>query len=360
VLPGLASFARAEIEKLPQVQLGTPSGTDEKADAVRFSLPAAAAIPVEPRTVRAVNVILTFAVPRPKALLGDENLRRVSVALQQVVQRAGARAQNAGAQKVAVFQSLTVDAAGRSSPVMQRLTEAFAAAVQLPVLETEGDLKVRVRPQAPGDGPGWQVLIRTTPRPLSARGWRVRNLPGGLNACVAAAVWQSLGATREQRVLNLMCGSGTLLIERGLLGPAATLVGLDLSEVALEASRENLAAAGVNAELVRGDATATLFEDASFDVVVCDPPWGDAHGDVANLHELYEGVLTEASRLLGVGGRLVMIVHALKAFERAQAAMQERFIEHARFRVFHGGHWPAVVELRRTGETNKALLDSKA
>ena len=36
-----------------------------------------------------------------------------------------------------------------------------------------------------GWGEGWEVLVRLTPRPLTARPWRVCNWPGALNAVVA-------------------------------------------------------------------------------------------------------------------------------------------------------------------------------
>ena len=36
----------------------------------------------------------------------------------------------------------------------------------------DGQLLIRLRPET--DGPGWEVLARTTPRPLSARPWRLR------------------------------------------------------------------------------------------------------------------------------------------------------------------------------------------
>ena len=61
---------------------------------------------------------------------------------------------------------------------------------------------------------GWEVLIRLTPRPLSAREWRVCNMEGALNATIAAAMIEMTDpSARRPRVFNLMCGSGTLLIE---------------------------------------------------------------------------------------------------------------------------------------------------
>lgn len=66
-------------------------------------------------------------------------------------------------------------------------------------------------------------------------------------------------------VLDAGCGVGwgsALLLEAG----AASVTGLDLSELALESARERTAG---RATLVRGDLQAPPFKDDSFDLVVC-------------------------------------------------------------------------------------------
>jgi len=192
------------------------------------------------------------------------------------------------------------------------------------------------------------------------RDWRVRNLPGGLNACVAAAAWRWIGHAPGQRVLNAMCGSGTLLAERAALGPAARLAGVDLDPDALEASQANLRAAGLSVrsdlsggpegaqvELRLADAAATPFGDASFDVVVADPPWGDAMGEVADLPRAYAAFLHEAARLVPVGGSALIVTHALRAFDAALEGACGSWRSEGAVRVFHGGHRPALHHLIR-------------
>ncbi|MDZ7708626.1 MAG: methyltransferase domain-containing protein [Trueperaceae bacterium] len=360
VLPGLAPFAREELRLTGRARLGPKApGTDragtDQADAVRFTWPGGHDVPTERlRTVTALHRVLAFDVPRPKALLGDAHLRRIVDAMRMIVRASDSP-----------FHAVRLEAAGKDSPVMRRLRAALAQGVELPDDPEEGDLQVRVRPSVrPGpagaSGAGWEVLIRTTPRPLSVRDWRVRNLPGGLNACVAAAAWRWIGHAKGQRVLNAMCGSGTLLAERAALGPAARLAGVDLDPDALEASEANLRAAGLRVrsdlsggpadaqvELRLADAAATPFEDASFDVVVADPPWGDAMGEVADLHLSYGAFLREAARLLPVGGSALVVTHALRAFDAALADEQGSWRAEGVMRVFHGGHRPAMHHLIR-------------
>src|SRR5690606_18397991 len=124
---------------------------------------------------------------------------------------------------------------------------SVAATTSLREDPVDGELLVRVRPFRQGQISGWEVLLRLTPRPLSARAWRTCNRPGGLNATVAVAVNEMLGLDARGAYLNLMCGSGTLLVERALAGAHGTLVGIDSQQEAVECSAANLASAGVGA-----------------------------------------------------------------------------------------------------------------
>src|SRR5680860_140502 len=145
---------------------------------------------------------------------------------------------------------------------------------------------------------GWEVLVRLTDRPLSARSWRVCNRPGGVNATVAVAMNRLVRSEPGAAYLNLMCGSGTLLVERAISGPARRIVGIDNEPDALDCARANLAAAGVEGcELVLADVaslvdtlpsgagqTATVGSGSGarglYDELTADPPWGDAVGEL--------------------------------------------------------------------------------
>ena len=355
VLPGLAPFAHAELVRLPGARpdpLPRDAPAAARLDRLSFAWRGPSDPPLEPlRTVTSLQRVLDFAVPRPRALLGDEALRTIVREARAVVAAAGP------------FEGLRLEAAGRDSAVFARLRVALARELALADAPDDGELRLRVRPR-PDAGPvGWQVLIRTTPRPASARAWRVANLPGGLNACVAAAIWRWVGVAPDQRVVNPMCGSGTLLIERARQGPAARLVGLDLDPDALSAAAANADAAGLavdsdlsgragptggaTVELRLADAGASPFPAGSFDVLVADPPWGDAVGDAAELPDAYRRLLDEAARLVVPGGRAAIVTHALRAFDAALEGAGASWREEGRLRVFHGGHRPALVRLSR-------------
>ena len=321
MLPGLAPFALTELRH-KNIDAKQVSDTD-------ISL-SCTTVPHDLRTVTALYSRLEFAIPRPKALLGNAELQVLSKGIEQV------RQQN-------TFGSFRIDAAGSDSPVFQRLVNALEKQLELPHDPEDGDLLLRVRPNRQADG--WQVLIRTTPRPLSARAWRVCNLPGGLNACVAAALVDLAKARPFERMMNAMCGSGTLLIEQANKQHLKNLWGVDNSETALACAQQNLQAAKQNVRLEQADVTALPYEDACVDVVVCDPPWGDALGSIAANRDLYPRFLAEMARVISPTGRLILITHDMKRFERDIAASPWHKV--GDFRVFHGGHYPRVYWLER-------------
>ena len=261
------------------------------------------------RSVVAVHRVETFPVPRPKALLGHEHLTRLAALLQGVMAR----------QPRGAFETFRVSAAGADSPVFQRLKAEIARATGLTLHEEEAQLQIAVRP-APG-GKGWQVLVRRTPRPLSARAWRVCNMPGALDATVAHVMVTLAGPQAEERFLNVACGSGTLLVERLALGPARAALGVDIAPRALACARENLAAAGSldAVRLLRAGAGRLPLADASWDTVVADLPWALLVGTRRENETLYPALLAEAARVTAPGAALVLITASHRVFEDALA-----------------------------------------
>lgn len=328
LVAGLEEFGRAELKRLGAGRLQSAG------DGVRFAAPANLASVLRASTVAAFYRSVIFAVPRPKAILGDEAMRRLLKEIGAVT-ASGNR-----------FDGFRIAAAGASSAVFVRLAEQLARATGLTQHEG-GELLLRVRPDPLSEG--WEVLIRLTPRPASARAWRVCNRPGGLNAVVAAAANQLVGVRANDRYLNLMCGSGTLLVERALAGKAQRLVGVDSAADALECSRANLRAAGVleRCELLQGDALTLQLPEASFDVLLADPPWGDAVGHNRANRELYPALLSAAARLAAPGARFGLVTHEVR-LARQLLADESVWRVKRELQFEHGGHHPLLLLLERS------------
>jgi len=83
---------------------------------------------------------------------------------------------------------------------------------------------------------------------------------------VGARIVQRIDVKPGEAVLDVACGTGNAAIRAAQAG--GLVVGVDLTPELLETGRRLAAAAGVEIELLRGDAEELPFDDASFDVVL--------------------------------------------------------------------------------------------
>lgn len=278
------------------------------------------------RTPVAAYRVKSWNIPRPKGFLGHQVLGELVAFLQGVIEIGG-------------HTSFRISAAGKESSVMERLSNELAAALGMPE-HSEGELLIRFRPAEEG----WEVLARTTSRPLSARAWRTCNMSGGLNATIAYAMHRAVGIRPEDRMFNPMCGSGTLLIERVLAAPIEAMVGVDHNEAAVSCAMQNILACGKPIEVAQRDALHTELPDRCFDLIVADLPWGDAINSHVDNAVLYPAFLKEMHRLLTLRGRLCVLTHEIKLFEnllRDHPLWRSREL----FQVYSGGHHPKAYVL---------------
>lgn len=309
VIPGLEEFAEREIRaRLPEAAiLGRPregrlalrdDGSLRRLDTLK--------------TVVAVYLVEWLDVPRPRGLLGHQNFQQVVDAIRLVL----------GIYPAGRFATFHLSAAGADTPTFERLKTSLAGEIQIPATAGPGDLLLSVR--RPLDGsPGWEVLVRISPRPLSARAWRVCDRPGALNATVARVMAELTVPSPGQRFLNLACGSGTLLIERLDLGPARLALGVDLDPAALACARENARASEHvrQISLLHADATRLPLPSASIDALVADLPYGMLVGSQRENAVLYPAILEEAARVAVGAAPFVVITASRRLFE---AALEQR------------------------------------
>ena len=145
-----------------------------------------------------------------------------------------------------------------------------------------------------------------------------------VEACLDLA--RERGAGWPSRVLDLGTGPGTLLLAVLSEFPAATGLGVDMSEQALAYARDNAADLGLAGRTTfqSGDWTAGI--DGPFDVILCNPPYIGADEqlmpDVAD-HEPtgalfagadglddYRRIIPELPRLLAPGGAAILEIGA--------------------------------------------------
>lgn len=336
VVTGLKDFAAEELRARfgDQVALGYKAKPEELPFQFDGSLPDLSAL----TKTAAVYLVQHYAIPRPQALLGHQHFTLLLKLISMV----------RSMHPAGTFRTFRIAAAGSDSSVFQRIREEIASATGMIPHEDEGDLLLRVR-KADIHDEGWEVLLRLTPRPLATRAWRVCNMEGALNATIASAMIEMSEPRLDDRVFNLMCGSGTLLIERLLRAPADVIGGCDSDPIALRCAADNIAAAGFakQVDLFEMDITDLPLPDACIDMVCADLPWGQLVGShEANLN-LYPKVLKEARRIAAPGGRAVFITHEIRLMERVLRDFADVWDVRREIKVFQGGLHPRIYLLER-------------
>jgi tRNA (guanine6-N2)-methyltransferase len=287
--------------------------------------------------VQAVYLVQQYAIPRPKALLGDQHFKALLAQISAVRELSPKDA----------YKTLYISAAGSESSVMTRLKEELAAKTGLQAVSDEGDLLIRLR-HPPGDENSWETLVRISPRPLATRSWRVCNREGALNAAVANAMAFLTQPKPDDVFLNITCGSGTLLIERLAQESVQSATGYDLDDTALACARRNVEAAGLSdkVQLRSGDVRSLPLPDKSVDAICGDLPFGHLVGSHEGNVELYPELLREAARVAKPGARCVLLSHEVRLMESLLEDSPIWDLEQ-NIRVALGGLYPRIYVLKR-------------
>lgn len=279
---------------------------------------------------------LEYAIPRPKALLGHEHFHRLLDAIQVV----------RTIDRDAVYDSLHISAAGSGSSVMKRIKSELSQHTGLAVDNEAGDLLIRIRRTRKH----WDVMIRLTPRPLATRDWRICDMEGALNGPVAYVMSRLTRQRPDDVVVNPMCGSGTLMIERMQVAPASAIYGLDLNDTALTCAARNIQALGQPAgfiHLIRADVGNMPFEDGTTNVFLADLPFGQLVGSSKQNEILYPSLLNEAARVATPDAIFVLITHQVRLMESTITNNADWHAQHVRKVSLRGLH-PRIFVLHKS------------
>jgi len=172
------------------------------------------------------------------------------------------------------------------------------------------------------------------------------------------ALWDGLLARLalrgDERVLDMGCGRGAVLLSVAQLLPDGRAVGVDLwrtvdqSGNGEEATRRNAQLEGVadRIELHTADMATLPFDDGSFDVVLSSLAIHNIKAD-----EDREKAISEAARVLRPGGRLVMAdIMAVAAFAAhlRELGMDEVATRRLGWRGWFGGPWMGMSVVTAT------------
>jgi 23S rRNA G2445 N2-methylase RlmL len=151
------------------------------------------------------------------------------------------------------------------------------------------------------------VGLRLSDETMRHRAYQKVHLPATLRPSVAAAMVSLTEPGDTDVFMDPMCGTGTILIERGLAGRHRLLIGGDLEGAALAAAMENVGPSHKPRELLHWDARQLPLADGSIDRVASNLPFGKQLGQPRELPALYRGFSAELERVLRAGGRAVLL-----------------------------------------------------
>lgn len=154
--------------------------------------------------------------------------------------------------------------------------------------------------------------VRLSDREMRHRSYKVEHRPASLRPSVAAAMVRAAEIKPKHRVLDPMCGAGTLLAEHwlameGIRCEKPPALGGDIEHGAVHAAQANLRRLGAN-YLARWDARRLPLANESVDRILSNPPFGKQLGDPNTLGRLYRQMLLEYDRVLAPGGKAVFLV----------------------------------------------------
>lgn len=201
----------------------------------------------------------------------------------------------------------------------------------------------------------WEVLvddaagrlkIQLVPRGYTDTrfGYREDVVAASSAPAIAAALARLAPRSKTDVVWDPFVGAGAELVERGLIGPYAQLIGTDVEASAINAARANIARAKLeDVQLEKAD--ASTFAAKNVDVIITNPPMG-RRVERGRHADLLDRFVAHAAQVLAPGGSLVWLVPDGERM-RARAISVGFELDHA-FTVDMGG-FSAELQIWRKG-----------
>lgn len=162
----------------------------------------------------------------------------------------------------------------------------------------------------------WEISVRLSPRPLSVRDYKEKNIKGGLNPTIAYAINSFCDLKNISSYLNIFSGSGTLLIEAGIVNPKIKLLGFDIDNKNNTQAIQNIKKAGLikNIEVKSKD----IFDKpdlGKFDAITANLPFGMQVSKGEKLDKLYQIFIDYSENTLKPKGKLIVYTTELNILE---------------------------------------------
>ncbi len=210
------------------------------------------------------------------------------------------------------FKTFSISCAGDNSPEVTKIRDYIIEEFKLKH-STEADLKIHIAKT----NDVWEIGAQTTPRPLSLRDYKERNMSGAMDPTVAWAMNHLCITDKSHSYLNIFSGSGTLLIEAAQCNQnLKNIVGFDINKKAVSLSIQNIKKARLLRNITVKE--ADIFDSPDFgmfDVITSDLPFGMAISKGADIKLLYKTFLEYAHKHLHPKGKLGVFTSEFEILE---------------------------------------------
>lgn len=153
------------------------------------------------------------------------------------------------------------------------------------------------------------VGLRPGMTPLHRRSYKVSNLPGSLHPPVAYCLSRLAVIQPGDRILDPMCGVGTIAAEANILCPDSTIYGSDIEPQAVSYAKLNCSQLNVKNKTMFwiGDAAEICLADHTINRIICNLPWGRQITTSQSLNKTYIHIVQEFERVLATTGRMILL-----------------------------------------------------
>ena len=151
------------------------------------------------------------------------------------------------------------------------------------------------------------VGLQVTKKPLSDRSY-MNHIAVRSTVCVAMCMAVDLSS--KDVILDPMCGAATILVEAIKHFSCESAVGVDCDQLQLKFAQANLNSSLTfrHVDLICGDSRIISFKQQSFDVVLCDVPFGRKFGDSKEIQGLLRSIVNTVDFVLKPEGRVGILI----------------------------------------------------
>jgi len=158
--------------------------------------------------------------------------------------------------------------------------------------------------------------LRLSDASMRHRGYKKAHIRASLRPSVAASMVWLTDPQATDVFLDLMCGAGTLLVERGMTGRHTLLLGGDVDDAALRAAAQNIGPRHKPRQILKWDAARLPLASGSVDKIATNPPFGTKIGDHRKNPSLYRAFFGEIDRVLSATGCAVVLSSETELIKR--------------------------------------------